>query len=51
MWAAVKAFGDLFFDNDEDDDAFLVRLCRKALGRPNFDLYQFPPDIKAQAQA
>ena len=49
MWGAVKVGGGLVWDNDEDDVAMLVRLCRKVSKRPNFKSYRFPDDVVVQA--
>ena len=48
MWGAVKVGGGLVWDNDEEDDEMLVRLCRKVYRRPNFDRYRFPDEIIVQ---
>lgn len=45
MWAAVRAAGSLFWDNDEDDEAMLLKLCTKVRERPNFNNYLFPAHI------
>jgi len=47
MWGAVKSFGGLFWDNDDADVQYLVSLCARLRGRPNFDRYRFPPEISA----
>jgi hypothetical protein len=45
MWGAVRTGGGLFWDNDEEDEEFLLKLCKKVRERPNFDRYKFPPEI------
>lgn len=45
MWGAVRLAGEFFWDNDEEDIAMLVKLCRRVKNRPNFDKYQFPPEV------
>ena len=49
MWAAVRAGGGIFWNNDEEDIAMLIRLCRKTHGRPNFKSYKFPAKIRKLA--
>jgi hypothetical protein len=51
MWAAVRSFGDRFWDNDPEDEDMLVRLCKKVRTRENFDRYHFPPHIIRRADA
>ncbi len=48
MWAAVRTGGKLFWDNDREDKAMLVSLCKKVKGRPNFSRYKFPQEIIRQ---
>lgn len=45
MWGAVRVGGGLFWDNDEEDIAMLVRLCKRVQNRPNFEKYQFPQEV------
>lgn len=48
MWGAVRAGGDFFWDNDDDDIEMLTALCRKVRQRPNFDGYKFPEGVIAR---
>ena len=48
MWLAVRTAGGFFWENDEEDEAFLVWLCKKVHGRANYERYQFPDEIKAR---
>ena len=45
MWAAVRTAGELFWDNDREDKAMLIALCKKVKARPNFSRYKFPQAI------
>ncbi|MEP2652806.1 MAG: DUF1353 domain-containing protein [Paraglaciecola sp.] len=46
MWAAVRAGGGLFWDNDKEDTEMLKKLCKKVRNRANYEGYQFPSEIK-----
>lgn len=51
MWLAVKTAGEPFWENDKDDVVFLLDLCRRLRGRPNFDKYHFPQEITDQCMS
>jgi len=42
MWAAVRATGGIFWDNDDEDNNMLLELCIKVRDSPNFERYKFP---------
>lgn len=45
MWFAVRTAGELFWENDDEDEEKLVKLCKKVRNRQNFDRYMFPKTI------
>ena len=51
MWAAVRAGGELFWENDDHDTQMLLNLCERVRDRPGFDGYRFPADIVERVDA
>lgn len=51
MWAAVRAGGELFWENDDHDTQMLLNLCERVRHRPGFSGYKFPADIVEQVNA
>ena len=45
MWLAVRNFGGPYWENDADDEATLVKLCKRVRDRPHFNDYLFPDEI------
>lgn len=50
MWAAVRTAGQLFWENDDEDLAFLCELYNKVKTRSNFDKYKFPEDVTEKCE-
>lgn len=51
MYQAVRLAGEYYWENDPEDIAYMVRLCRRVQKRPLFDRYRFPQEIILAATA